>query len=782
MSGAPLEKPELRTVLRQIAEEVETAITPDHIKGVDKISIEDFVSQYGSLAQACIEAGCNYKVENPGPDIYAAGQPDTNQRKRLINDIERIATIIGHEPTQQKFEIYGRSHTQDPAEIFGSWEATVLEAGIDPDRIPNYIPPTTLRDELRNIATQLGAPPSREFAVSRSDLNLEACLNRYPSWDQTLRSAGLDPTEVNRKQEKLFELESLARELDHRPTEDEVKKYRNLTWREFGSLDAALDQTGAPESRDLTPADSLTKNPDYDAAIPSHTDLLKELFDIKRRSARDLDDPDERRKAFEKRAVLDESHFRVQFGSLESAFDYADSIDPRQYREYKRKSPMEETPPALLAEYARELADIMERRPLVDEVVSLTDATVDSYLDAFESWEDVFTTEFDIVNQSDESPSTPATQDLLDDLEAVGAKVEQPPTVSQYRDLGQFPVETCLRRFGSWPATLQAVGVDITGGIPQEYYATDLTKDTIQRATVLVANGLDAHQVLVDDLHRIAIDLGRQPTWDDVGTYGRFEPARYQEAINDIEAVIDDPPPVERGQSDETQALDDRLIEELQAVESLFEGYLWPRDLTLFGTFTVPTYIGTFGSLAAALEAAEIERAHLPESVSSWNAAWSDTFPAARAFLDRIQEVGESIGRAPTMSEMREAGHNPQDVYEYYDKWAEAIAHAGFDPDSRQLSTKRTRDELIAILEEMADELGRPPTTKDIQDRPGLGLNGFYTHWDTWDDALQAADLDADDQVEIDSQITLSAYGEEDSTERTDILGDIVDDIESTFE
>jgi ribosomal protein L12E/L44/L45/RPP1/RPP2 len=168
MDGSSLQRAELRAILRKIGAEVNTAVEPRHVAMIDGVAIETFVSEFGSLAQACLEAGCSYSVSDPDPEVYAAGQGDTQRRKKLISDIARMVNTMGYKPTHQKLRTFGRNYNQETIESFGSWEAAVLETGVDPDLIPGYRAPEDLASEIKRIANLLGRPPSQAFANSQS--------------------------------------------------------------------------------------------------------------------------------------------------------------------------------------------------------------------------------------------------------------------------------------------------------------------------------------------------------------------------------------------------------------------------------------------------------------------------------------------------------------------------------------------------------------------------------------------------------------------------------------
>jgi hypothetical protein len=97
------------------------------------------------------------------------------------------------------------------------------------------------------------------------------------------------------------------------------------------------------------------------------------------------------------------------------------------------------------------------------------------------------------------------------------------------------------------------------------------------------------------------------------------------------------------------------------------------------------------------------------------------------------QIVGELIacavrlGRSPTMREFAgdaETTVHPQTVIEHFGSWNAAKRAAGLVP--RRFAT---RDALLGLLRELGDELERPPTARDIDERKGrMPSKSLYWH------------------------------------------------------
>jgi hypothetical protein len=92
-----------------------------------------------------------------------------------------------------------------------------------------------------------------------------------------------------------------------------------------------------------------------------------------------------------------------------------------------------------------------------------------------------------------------------------------------------------------------------------------------------------------------------------------------------------------------------------------------------------------------------------------------------------ITACAERLGRSPTMREFAadpETAVHPQTVIEHFGAWNAAKRAAGLVP--RRFAT---REELLGLLRALGEELGRPPTARDIDEHKGkLPSKSLYWH------------------------------------------------------
>ena len=119
---------------------------------------------------------------------------------------------------------------------------------------------------------------------------------------------------------------------------------------------------------------------------------------------------------------------------------------------------------------------------------------------------------------------------------------------------------------------------------------------------------------------------------------------------------------------------------------------------------------------------AEIDPAELASFQTAIRRRYSD-----EQLLEELRASAERLGRSPTMKEFAAdegANVHPQTVIEHFGTWNAAKRAAGLVP--RRFVT---REELVAVLKQLGDELGRPPTARDLDARRGsMPSKSLYWH------------------------------------------------------
>jgi len=119
---------------------------------------------------------------------------------------------------------------------------------------------------------------------------------------------------------------------------------------------------------------------------------------------------------------------------------------------------------------------------------------------------------------------------------------------------------------------------------------------------------------------------------------------------------------------------------------------------------------------------ADIDPRRLAEFQAGIRKRYSDA-----QIVDELKACAGRLGRSPTMREFAadpETTAHPQTVIEHFGSWNAAKRAAGLVP--RRFAT---REELLGLLRELGEELGRPPTARDIDEHKGrMPSKSLYWH------------------------------------------------------
>jgi Homing endonuclease associated repeat len=123
-----------------------------------------------------------------------------------------------------------------------------------------------------------------------------------------------------------------------------------------------------------------------------------------------------------------------------------------------------------------------------------------------------------------------------------------------------------------------------------------------------------------------------------------------------------------------------------------------------------------------------------PAALASFQAGIRKRYSNAQ-ILKELRESAERIGRSPTMREFAadpETTVHPQTVIEHFGSWNAAKREAGLVP--RRFAT---REELVGLLRELGEALGRVPTAKDLDERRG-SMPSKSLYWHTFGSLAEA--------------------------------------------
>jgi hypothetical protein len=165
----------------------------------------------------------------------------------LRSALQSLAARLGKTPTVVDMHEEGEYAPEQYQEAFGSWNAALEAAGLDPDEMGSKrIPDRELLAELQRLYTELGEPPTQRDMTERGRYSNRTYQLRFGSWSAALQEAMLDTNDGISDADLLREIERLAAELGRAPKVaemDERGAYAPVTYhRRFGSWRQALDE------------------------------------------------------------------------------------------------------------------------------------------------------------------------------------------------------------------------------------------------------------------------------------------------------------------------------------------------------------------------------------------------------------------------------------------------------------------------------------------------------------------------------------------------------------
>jgi len=123
-----------------------------------------------------------------------------------------------------------------------------------------------------------------------------------------------------------------------------------------------------------------------------------------------------------------------------------------------------------------------------------------------------------------------------------------------------------------------------------------------------------------------------------------------------------------------------------------------------------------------------------PDALASFQAGIRKRYTNDQ-ILAELRDCAERLGRSPTMREFAADAKttvHPQTVIEHFGSWNAAKREAGLVP--RRFAT---REELVGLLRDLGDELGRTPTAKDLDERRG-SMPSKSLYWHTFGSLAEA--------------------------------------------
>ena len=489
----------------EILDEIRRVADLDAVDGTPSMRVFDEHAEMSTAVAQRPFGSWNAAIEAAGLDPNT--ETDKIPRDDLVAELRRLREELDQIPTADQMDEHGAYAYITYYERFGSWADAIIEVfGEVPDREWEHISDAELIADLQQLADD-GERPTTVDVQERGAHAVTTYRDRFGSWRDALEAAGFEPPERITTEALLGELRRLHDELGGRPTTTVVREhgtYSRQTY--YNRFDSWDDALDA--AFETVPTEPVNERGGNEAGTKAHSD--EELLDELRRVA-DVADSDGAPSIseFDEYSDIADSTIHRRFGSWNTSVERA-GFEPRQGE--TRISDND-----LAAELQR-LRDEVGQPPTqveMDEQGAYSPAT---YTNRFGSWTAALVETFDDVTESSLSSLRSVTddgsklskrphvsdEDLLTDLQALAEELGRSPSSKDMREHGSHSVNTYMRHFGSWNDAMEAADLDP----PDQNKITDAE--------------------LIADLHRLRDELGERPTSTDVAREGEYGLATYQ--------------------------------------------------------------------------------------------------------------------------------------------------------------------------------------------------------------------------------------------------------------
>lgn len=150
----------------------------------------DNLGEYASSTYSGHFGSWNGALERAGVGINEEG---TNSEDALLKEICQLEEKLGRPPTSKDMKSGGKHCPKSYAQQFGSWNKALEAAGFDIHSTYDNSR-EELEKNLRIVADKIGRAPTTNEFQEFGEYGYPCYFSRYGSWEEALKSAGLDPT------------------------------------------------------------------------------------------------------------------------------------------------------------------------------------------------------------------------------------------------------------------------------------------------------------------------------------------------------------------------------------------------------------------------------------------------------------------------------------------------------------------------------------------------------------------------------------------------------------
>jgi DNA-directed RNA polymerase specialized sigma subunit len=174
----------------------------------------------------------------------------------------------------------------------------------------------------------------------------------------------------------------------------------------------------------------------------------------------------------------------------------------------------------------------------------------------------------------------------------------------------------------------------------------------------------------------------------------------------------------------------EELIEDLQDLADELGKTPTKREMEEYGEWSSWPYRRAFGSWNYGLKEAKLA-VNLEQNSYDYS---------PNKLITNLQDIADKLGKTPSRREIDEHGEWPSSVYENtFDSWNSALQEAGLSINQKD---NISNEELLSSLQDLADELGKTPSSQEMEDQGKWSEPTYRNAFGSWNSALREAGLE----------------------------------------
>lgn len=291
---------------------------------------------------------------------------------------------------------------------------------------------------------------------------------------------------------------------------------------------------------------------------------------------------------------------------------------------------------------------------------------------------------------------------LIEALCELAEELGKTPTRTEMNESGRYSSQPYYTQFGGWNDALAAAGMGPN-----------------HRNTV-------PEEELIEELQRVAEEVGRVPRMEDMDSIGEFSASAYHRRFGSWPAARKTAGLQEKTETTRRIGREELLVAIHELAEEIGKT---PTQIEMndLGQFSHRPYYREWESWADALRAAGFD----PNHENNYN---------EERLLDALRNLAHELGYAPTRHQMDKQGEFWSDPYiRAFGSWTAAWEAASLKHRNERIAGRASEEALLAEVKRVAEQVGRAPTREDVHEHSQWSHQPFVRAFGSWSAALEAA-------------------------------------------